>query len=624
MATNEKPRHPVDAVTIRFAGDSGDGIQLTGNQFTHASALSGNDLSTLPDFPAEIRAPAGTLAGVSGFQLQFSNQEIFTPGDLPDVLVAMNPAALQRNYRDVRDNGVIIVDTYGFSERNLSKVGFSSNPLEDGSLVGWQVFQVDITEMTKEAVKHTGLSNKEALRCKNFFALGLMYWLYSRPIDSTREWIEEKFARRPELVTANAAALQAGYNFGITTDSFQVQYEVSAAVIASGEYRKISGNQACALGLIVGAQKAGLDLVYGTYPITPASDVLHELARHKQFGVKTVPCEDEIAAVGVAIGASYAGQLGVTASSGPGIALKGEALGLAAIVELPLVVCNIQRGGPSTGLPTKTEQADLLQSLFGRNGECPLPIIAASTPGDCFYAALEATRVAVKYMTPVFFLSDGYLANGAEPWPIPDVAAIEPFEPEFRTDPENYQPYARDEKLARDWVRPGTPGLEHRVGGLEKADKTGHVSYDPANHELMIKTRAAKVEKVADELPPTEVFGPEQGDLVVLGWGSTFGPIRAAVGAAQEAGRSVAHVHVRWVNPLPSDLRALLGNYRNVLIPEMNTGQLAYVIRANYLIDTIGLNKIQGQPFKVSEIVSKIEELTTVGASAVASAEATI
>ena len=624
MAT--KPTESVESVTIRFAGDSGDGMQLTGNQYAHASAIAGNDLSTLPDFPAEIRAPAGTLAGVSGFQLQFSSGEIFTPGDAPDVLVAMNPAALQRNYRTVTDNGVIIVDTQGFTKRNLQKVGFDGNPLEDGTLNGWRVYPVKVTEMTKEALKDSGLTSKEIIRCKNFFALGLMFWLYSRPLEPTIKWIQSKFRGKPDFVEANRTALMAGYHFGDTAQSFQVQYEVTAAAISPGRYRKISGNQATAYGLIVGANKANLDLVYGSYPITPASDVLHELAKHKAHRVRAIQCEDEIAAVGVAIGASYAGALGVTGSSGPGIALKGEAIGLAAIVELPLVVLNVQRGGPSTGLPTKTEQSDLLQTLYGRNGDCPLPVLAASSPGDCFYAAIEATRVAVQHMTPVMLLSDGYLANGAEPWLLPDLDEIPEIQMSYAKGAlENgaaFLPYERDERLGRPWAIPGTPGLEHRVGGLEKEHLTGNVSYDPENHERMTQLRAAKVQAIADELPPTEVFGPPSGEVLVLGWGSTFGPIRAAVRTLQEQGASVAQVHIRYINPLPNDLAGILSKYRHILIPEMNTGQLSLVIGGAYRIDTVSLNKIQGQPFRVSEIEAAIQELLPSQASA--SAEATL
>jgi 2-oxoglutarate ferredoxin oxidoreductase subunit alpha len=610
MSSEVKQLSSLDRVTIRFAGDSGDGIQVTGSQYATSSAVAGNDLSTLPDFPAEIRAPAGSLAGVSGFQLQFSSSEIYTPGDRPDVLVAMNPAALQRNYREVAPNGIIIVDTAGFNPKNLQRAGFETNPLEGETLTGWRVFAVDITELTKEALKETELSNKEVVRCKNFFALGLMFWLYNRPMEPTLRWLAEKYAKKPIFIEANQRALRAGYNYGVTTDSFQVQYEVAPAAIAPGTYRKINGNQAMALGLIVGAQKAELDLIYGTYPITPASDILHELAKHKRFGVKTVQCEDEIAAVGLAIGASYGGQLGVTGSSGPGVALKGEALGLAVMVELPLVVCDIQRGGPSTGLPTKTEQSDLLQVLFGRNGECPMPVLAAATPGDCFTMAVEAVRIATRYMTPVFLLSDGYIANGAEPWLVPDVSAIPAFPVRFRTETADFAAYARDEKLARSWVRPGTPGLEHRIGGLEKQDVTGHVSYDPVNHQRMTNLRAAKVAGIAKELPPSEVFGPEQGDLLVVGWGSTYGPIRAAVASAQAQGRSVAHLHIRYLNPMPEDVPAIIGRYRRVLIPEMNMGQLAFVLRGLYGVEAVRLNKVQGQPFKVSEILESIQQLT--------------
>jgi len=598
----------IKTVTIRCAGDAGDGMQLTGNQYANATAIAGNDLSTFPDFPAEIRAPAGSLAGVSGFQLQFSSEEIFTPGDAPDVLVVMNPAALQRGYRNVADNGVIIVDTHGFTKKNLQRAGFDSDPLEDGTLSATRVYPIPITNLTKEALRDLGLSNKEVVRCKNFFALGLMFWLYSRPMEPTKEWIAEKFKKRPELVEANTKALTAGFHFGDTTQTFQVQYEVAPAAIAPGRYRKISGNQAAASGLIIGASKAGLELVLGTYPITPASDILHELAKHKAYGIKTIQCEDEIAAVSVALGASYAGAIGVTTSSGPGIALKAEAIGLAGMIELPLVVVNVQRGGPSTGLPTKTEQSDLLQTLFGRNGELPLPVVAACTPGDCFHAAIEAIRIAVEYMTPVFLLSDGYLANGAEPWCLPDVASLPAIRTKFQTEVEGFQPYQRDERYVRPWAIPGTPGLEHRVGGLEKADGSGHVSYDPHNHERMVEYRAAKVAAIADDIPPLDVFGPEGGDVLVVGWGSTFGPIRAAVMRAHAEGQSVSHVHLRHLSPLPKDLGGILERYKTVLVPEMNMGQLAYVLRAHYPVSTAQVNKMQGTPFTVAELFDAIQQ----------------
>jgi 2-oxoglutarate ferredoxin oxidoreductase subunit alpha len=611
MSTNGKQKETVKAVSIRFAGDSGDGIQITGGQFTTASAIAGNDLATLPDFPAEIRAPAGSLAGVSGFQIQFASTVVFTPGDQPDVLVAMNPAALQRNYKDVREGGIIIVDTHSFTEKNLLRAGFHGNPLEDGTLSGWQLFEVKITKMTQTALKDEPLSNKEILRCKNFFALGLMFWLYNRPMDPTLRWLESKFAKRPQYIVANQKVLKAGYNFGDITDLFQVQYQVAPAQLQSGQYRKINGTTAAAYGFLVGAKKAHLELFLGAYPITPASDLLHELARHRNFGVLTVQCEDEIAAVGMAIGASYAGKLGLTASSGPGIALKAEAISLAVIVELPLVIASIQRGGPSTGLPTKTEQSDLLQVIFGRNGECPCPVVAASTAGDCFHTALEAVRIATRYMTPVFFLSDGYLANGAEPWLIPNVDDIPEMPVRFRTDPEGYQPYLRNDDLARPWVKVGTPGLEHRVGGLEKEDVTGNVSYDPENHERMTRLRAEKVARIADDLPPTEIYGHDRGELLVIGWGSTYGAIRAACANKLAAGRSVAHVHLRHLNPLPRDLADILDRYKHVLVPELNTGQLAYLLRANYLIETIGLNKVRGLPLTVGEVCDAIERYTS-------------
>jgi 2-oxoglutarate ferredoxin oxidoreductase subunit alpha len=610
MSTASKRKAQVQSVTIRFAGDSGDGIQLTGEQYATASALALNDLSTFPDFPAEIRAPAGSLAGVSGFQIQFASSQIYTAGDAPDVLVAMNPAALQRNYQEVRDNGIIIVDTYAFTAKNLQRALFDGNPLEDGTLDAWQVFPVGITKMTQEALKGTDLSSKEVNRCKNFFALGLMFWLYSRPIEPTLGWIEQKFGKKAQYVDANQRALRAGYNYGVTTHQFQCQYEVLPARIQSGRYRKISGNSATAYGFVVGAAKARLDLFLGSYPITPASPILHELAKHRHFGVRTVQCEDEIAAVCTAIGASYAGALGLTASSGPGIALKSEAIGLAVILELPLVIANIQRGGPSTGLPTKTEQSDLFQALYGRNGECPVPIVAAASPGDCFWTAIEAVRLATKYMVPVFFLSDGYLANGAEPWRIPDIDDIPIIPTKHRTDPEGYEPYMRDADLARPWVVPGTPGLEHRIGGLEKAAISGNVSYKPANHEEMVRIRAEKVARIADELEPVRVFGPERGDLLLVGWGSTYGPIRAAVERKLAEGRSVAHVHLRHLNPLPRDLEQVLQRYRTVVVPEMNAGQLAFLLRARYLVDVQSVSKVQGLPFRVDELAETIDEYT--------------
>ena len=603
----DKRREQRESVVIRFAGDSGDGMQLTGMQFTAESALAGNDVGTLPDFPAEIRAPAGTLAGVSGFQLNFSSLDIFTPGDNPDILVVMNPAALKVNIKDLKAGGLLLADQDGFDQGNLKKAGYDSNPLEDGSLGKYQVVTVDMTGLTLRTLEELKLSNKIAARCKNFFALGLCSWLYSRPIEPTVKWIEEKFKKTPELVEANVRVLKAGYHFGETTEMFAVQYEVKPARIAPGTYRNITGNSALALGLVAAARKAGLRLFLGSYPITPASDILHELAQYKNYGVYTFQAEDEIAGVCSALGAAFGGNLGVTTSSGPGIALKQETIGLAVMVELPLVICNVQRGGPSTGLPTKTEQADLFQAIFGRNSESPLPVIAASTPADCFAMAYEAARIAIKYMTPVILLTDGYLANGAEPWSIPRFEELPPIPVSFRTEPEGFFPYARDPvTLARPWVRPGTPGLEHRIGGIEKQDITGNISYDPANHELMTHYRARKVAAVAQDIPPTTIHGETSGDLLLIGWGSTYGSITAAVEEARAQGMRVSHVHLHYLNPLPSDLAGILQGFKKILVPEMNMGQLRMLLRATYLVDAVGLNKIQGQPFKVSEIVEGI------------------
>jgi 2-oxoglutarate ferredoxin oxidoreductase subunit alpha len=604
-----KRREQRESVVIRFAGDSGDGMQLTGMQFTTESALAGNDIGTLPDFPAEIRAPAGTLAGVSGFQLNFSSLDIYTPGDNPDVLVVMNPAALKVNIKDLQTGGLLLADKDGFDEGNLKKAGYEKNPLEDGSLSKHQVATVDMTGLTLRTLENLKLSNKVASRCKNFFALGLCSWLYNRPIEATIKWIEEKFKKTPELVEANTRVLKAGYHYGETTEMFAVQYDVKPARIAPGTYRNITGNSALALGLVAAARKAGLPLFLGSYPITPASDILHELSQYKNHGVHTFQAEDEIAGVCSALGASFGGSLGVTTSSGPGIALKQEAINLAVMVELPMVICNVQRGGPSTGLPTKTEQADLFQAIFGRNSDSPLPVIAAATPADCFAMAYEAARIAIKYMTPVILLTDGYLANGAEPWSIPRFEELPPIPVCFRTDPEGFFPYLRDPKtLARPWVRPGTPGLEHRIGGIEKQDITGNISYDPVNHELMTHHRARKVAAVAQDIPQTTVRGETSGDLLVVGWGSTFGSIAAAIDEVRAQGTRVSHVHLRYLNPLPSDLAEILRGFKKILVPEMNMGQLRMVLRANYLVDAIGLNKIQGQPFKVSEIVEGIRQ----------------
>jgi 2-oxoglutarate ferredoxin oxidoreductase subunit alpha len=602
-----KRRESLDRVVIRFAGDSGDGMQLTGMQFTTESALAGNDVGTLPDFPAEIRAPAGTLAGVSGFQVNFSSLEVYTPGDAPDVLVVMNPAALKVNLGDLKPGGILLADRDGFDQANLKKAGYTTNPLEDGSLSRYQIFVVDMTGMTLKILDDLKLSNKVAGRCKNFFALGLTSWLYSRPIEPTLKWIQGKFKKMPELVEANSRVLKAGYHYGETTEIFAVQYEVKPARIAPGIYRNITGNTALALGLVAAAHRAGLPLFLGSYPITPASDILHELSSYKNYGVLTFQAEDEIAGVCSALGASFGGAVGVTSSSGPGVALKQEAINLAVMVELPLVICNVQRGGPSTGLPTKTEQADLYQAIFGRNSDSPLPVLAAATPADCFQTAYEAVRIAIKYMTPVILLSDGYLANGAEPWQIPRLEDLPPIPVHFRTEREGFFPYLRDpDSLARPWVRPGTPGLEHRIGGIEKEDITGSISYSPANHELMTRARARKVAAVAREIPPTVVRGDEAGDLLVVGWGSTFGSIAAAVDGLRAQGKKVSQIHLRYLNPLPPDLGGILRRFKTVLVPEMNMGQLLMILRAAFLVDAIGLNKVQGQPFKIADITEKI------------------
>ncbi len=596
----------VSTVAIRFAGDSGDGMQITGSQFTDTTALAGNDLATFPDFPAEIRAPAGTLAGVSGFQINFSSEEVFTPGDAPDVLVAMNPAALKTNLKDLKPGGMLILNSEAFTNKNLERAGYKSDPLKDGSLQHYRVFQADITGMTLRSIEDLKLNNRAAVRCKNFFALGLCYWLYNRDLAHSIEWINKRFGESPTGI-ANLRALKAGYNFGETAEMFDHSYEVKQAPIAPGRYRNISGNEALGLGFLAAAELSGLQLFLGSYPITPASDVLHFLAAHKHMGVKTFQAEDEIAAVCSAIGAAYTGALALTTTSGPGLALKAEAVGLALTLELPLVICDIQRAGPSTGMPTKTEQADLLQALFGRNGESPIPVIAARSPGDAFHAAIEACRIALRHMIPVVLLSDGYIANSAEPWSVPVMADLPRIEVHFRTDPEGFAPYLRDERLARPWAIPGVPGLEHRIGGIEKQNITGNISYDPANHELMSKLRAERVEKIADELPPTEVHGDGSGDLLVVGWGGTFGAIRGGVARMRERGHTVGHVQLRHLNPFPRDFGEILRRYDRVLVPELNLGQLVRLIRARYLIDAKSYPKIQGQPFKEAEIVEAIK-----------------
>jgi len=600
----------LDDVTIRFAGDSGDGMQLTGMQFTNTTALLGNDLSTLPDYPAEIRAPAGTLFGVSGFQIHFGSTEINTPGDTCDVLVAMNPAALKVNLRSLRTGGIIIANSDGFNDKNLRLANYETNPLEDGSLEKYRLHSVDITELTHNALEELGLTNKIIDRSKNFFALGMMYWMFSRPMEPTIKWIEDKFKKNPEIIEANIRVLKAGYAFGETTEIFAARYEVKPAALAPGRYRSITGNEAIAWGLIAASVKSGLDLFLGSYPITPASDILHELSKHKNFRVKTFQAEDEIAGITSAIGASYGGSIGSTTTSGPGMALKSEAMGLAVMLELPLVIIDVQRGGPSTGLPTKTEQADLLQAVYGRNSEAPIPVIAASTPADCFMSAFEATRIALKYMTPVICLSDGYLANGAEPWLVPPVSQLPSIDVKFRTDPNGFHPYERDEKtLARPWAIPGTPGLEHRIGGLEKQHITGNVSYDAENHEFMVRMRQAKVDRIAEDIPPAVVEGDAKGDLLVLGWGGTYGAIRTAVEAKRKEGKSVSHLHLKYINPFQKNLGEVLYNFKQVLVPELNLGQLSKLIRMKFLIPAISLTKIQGLPFRSIEIEKKIDEL---------------
>ncbi len=605
-----RKREVIDKAVIRFCGDSGDGMQITGNQFTNTVALYGNDLATFPDYPAEIRAPAGTLPGVSGFQVHFSSSDVYTPGDSVDALVAMNPAALKMNLSDLRKNGILIVNLDAFKETDLRKAQMTSNPIEDHSLDGYRLFAVELTRLTRVALQQLGLDAKSMDRCKNFFALGMCYWLYNRSMEATVRWIDDKFKSKPQLAQANKLALQAGYSYCEATEAFYISYEIPPAKLAPGVYRNISGNTALALGFIAASQKAGIPLFLGSYPITPASDILHELSQYKDFGVTTFQAEDEIAAITSAIGAAYAGALGITTTSGPGMALKTEALGLAVAVELPLVVCDIQRGGPSTGLPTKTEQADLLQALFGRNSEAPIPVIAPATPGDCFWVALEASRIAIKHMVPVIILSDGYLANGAEPWKIPEISELPEIPVHFTTDPVGFQPYRRDPvTLARPWAIPGTPGLEHRIGGIEKQDVTGNVNYDPLNHEHMVRARAAKVEAVADDIPDLVPEGDPSGELLIVAWGSTHGPITAALKAQRTKGRRIGHVHLRHLNPLPKNLGELLKRYDQVLVPEMNMGQLIMILRAKFLVDAQGLNKIQGKPFKQSEIEDKIEEM---------------
>lgn len=610
----EKQTEILESVIIKFAGDSGDGMQLTGTQFTNTAALFGNDLSTFPDFPAEIRAPQGTLAGVSGYQLHFGSVNIYSPGDRCDVLVAMNAAALKANLRHLRVSGVIIANTDGFDPKNLRLAGFADgdNPLLNGSLEKYQVITMDVTKMTRAALADSGLGTKEIDRAKNMFVLGFLYWMYNRGMENSVKFLEEKFSKKPHILAANLNVLKAGYNFGDTSETFTTRYKVNPAPMPPGTYRNIMGNQAAAMGLIAASKKSGIDLFYGTYPITPASDILHELAKYKNFGVRTFQAEDEIAAICSTIGAAFGGKLAVTASSGPGIALKGEAMGLAVMLELPLLIINVQRGGPSTGLPTKTEQSDLFQALYGRNGEAPMPVVSASSPGDCFSAIYEACRIALEYMTPVIFLSDGYIANGSEPWRFPTADSLQPLSAKFTKDKnsDKYLPYKRDENLSRPWAIPGTKGLEHRIGGLEKQHETGNISYDPENHEFMVRMREAKTEKVADSIPMQQFdSGKEKGKLLIVGWGSTYGAIKSACIEARNKGYEVSHIQIRHLKPFPKNLGEILFNFDKVLIPEMNTGQLSKIIRDKFMIPAIPMNKIQGVPFASGEIFAKIEEL---------------
>jgi 2-oxoglutarate ferredoxin oxidoreductase subunit alpha len=620
----------VDSVTIRFAGDSGDGMQLAGTRFTDTSALLGNDIATFPDFPAEIRAPAGTLAGVSGFQVHFASSEIHTPGDALDTLIVMNAAALKTNLKDLQPGGILVVNTDGFETSDLKKANYKVNPLEDGSLKGYRVIRVSVAKLTIEAVKDCGLTPREQDRCKNFFALGLVYWMYERPLDATLKWIKEKFGKKPEhlpVLKANTQALKAGYNYGETVEILPVQYQVAKAQIAPGTYRKITGNEAAVLGFVAASQLAKKTLVYAGYPITPASSILEGLSDMRRFGVKTFQAEDEIAAAGVAMGASYGGAIGITGTSGPGICLKSEAINLAVMTELPLVIVNIQRGGPSTGLPTKTEQSDLLQAMFGRNGDSPVAILAPQSPVDCFDMAVEAVRIATRFMCPVFYLSDGYIANGSEPWKLPSAANLAPIEITHPTGPNSegtnlahesgepdaagvgrFLPYKRDEHLARPWAIPGTPGLEHRIGGIEKQDVTGNINYEPANHQHMTDTRAKKIENIAKTIPDLEVTGAADAELLVVGWGGTYGSITTAVQRAQRKGLKVAQVHFRYLNPMPKNTEAVLKRFKKILVPELNTGQLCWLLRAKYLVPAEGMNKVQGKPFLVSEIEAAIEK----------------
>jgi 2-oxoglutarate/2-oxoacid ferredoxin oxidoreductase subunit alpha len=612
----ERKQEVLQDVVIKFAGDSGDGMQLTGSQFTNNTALLGIDLATFPDFPAEIRAPIGTLPGVSGYQLRFSSDRVYTPGDACDVLVAMNAAALKTNLTAIKKGGKIIVNTDGFDSRNLRLANYPEgvNPLENDSLANYEVIKMDVTKMTREALKDITMGMKEKDRAKNMFVLGFLYWMYGRDMNNTADFLKEKFGKKPEIFESNVKAMQAGYNYGDTTETFTTTYRVEKAKMDPGSYRSIMGNQAVTYGLIAASQKSGLPIFLGSYPITPASDILHDLAKYKNFGVRTFQAEDEIAAITSAIGAAYGGALGVTTTSGPGMALKGEAMGLAVMLEIPLLIIDIQRGGPSTGLPTKTEQSDLLQSYYGRNGECPMPVISASTPGDCFDAVYEAVRIAVQHMTPVIFLSDGYIANGAEPWKYPKAEDLQPITMKFKTDlgdmEEKFQPYLRDEKLARPWAVPGTAGLEHRIGGLEKQNVTGNISYEPENHQLMVKIRQEKVDKIADYIPQQKLdSGPDKGKILVLGWGSTYGAIKSACAEMQTKGHAISHAHLRYVRPFPKNLGDIIKNFDTVLIPEINNGQLIKIIRDVYFVDAKGYNKIMGVPITKTELVMKLEEM---------------
>ncbi|HEV3006652.1 MAG TPA: 2-oxoacid:acceptor oxidoreductase subunit alpha [Pirellulales bacterium] len=612
-AENHKPIIELESATVRFCGDSGDGMQLAGTQLTNTSALAGNDVATFPDFPAEIRAPRGTKAGVSGFQIHFASKDIYTPGDQVEALVAMNPAALVTNLSDLVPGGILVVNRDAFDDKGMKQAGYETSPLEDGSLSAYQLFQVDMTRLTRLAVEECGLGQKESDRCRNFYAMGLVFWLYGRSLEPTLRYIDAKFGKKsPAVAEANRRALHAGFNYGETTEAFAAQYRVDKAELPPGTYRNLTGNEATAYGLMTAAKRSGCELFLGSYPITPASDILHELSRHKNYGVRTFQAEDEIAAITSAIGAAFGGAMAITTSSGPGIALKQEAMGLAVMTELPLLIINVQRGGPSTGLPTKTEQADLLQALYGRNGECPLPVIAARSPADCFDVMQEAWRIAVRFMTPVMVLTDGYIANGSEPWRIPEFKSMPPIEvthPDASTNGRQFHPYARNERLARPWALPGTPGLMHRIGGLEKQDVTGNVNYEPDNHQHMVNTRARKVALVANDIPLQEVAGPGRGKLLVVSWGGTYGACATAIRDVQDNGGSVAHCHLRYLNPFPRNLGELVERYERVLVPELNRGQLRLLLRGEFLVDAVGLNKIKGKPFTVAEIVSKIQEM---------------